>query len=166
MAYLKQRLSEATRYSNTPIDIVDPETQGLRGDWGAYLAGFVSAEGYFGINPRGSVRPRLAVRLRADDLGLLQAIHERTGCGRVYGPREQAGSSPVVAWIVVSRQDLFDLVAALDRIPPKGRKLREYEIWREAALLAQLDTSPALRVAMAEAGQRLKVVRRFAPRIT
>jgi hypothetical protein len=51
---------------------------------------------------------------RADDLGLLHALRERTGCGHVYGPYERPDANPVVSWTVFSRQDLFDLVNVLD----------------------------------------------------
>jgi LAGLIDADG endonuclease len=161
MTYLKQRLSSLTRYSRSPTEVVDPQTRGLGDDWNPYLAGFVTAEGHFGINLNGSACPRLTVRLRADDIGLLHALRDRSACGRVYGPRTRADGSPTVIWMVFSRQDLFDLVEALDRTPPKGRKLREYELWREAVLVAQRARGAELRDAMARTDRRLKELRRF-----
>jgi hypothetical protein len=46
-------------------------------------------------------------------------------------------------------------------VPPNGRKRREYEIWREAVLLAQRMRGAALRIAMERADRRLKELRQF-----
>jgi hypothetical protein len=121
MAYLKDRLDDH---------------DGLIHDWPDYLAGFFTAEGYLGIDrtTRTRLRPRAAIRVRQDDRYLLDELCRRADTGRIYAGERRAGP-PVAQWIVCGRDDLMKLVAIFDRHPPRGRKLREYDIWREAVFL-------------------------------
>jgi hypothetical protein len=42
-------------------------------------------------------------------------------------------------WLVKRRDDLALIVPTLDQHPPRGRKAREYSVWRDAALLFASD---------------------------
>jgi hypothetical protein len=116
--YLKHRLTEAKRYRRSSYACTDSGRPGLACDWPAYLAGFVTAEGHFGVvkTSTGSLAPRLTLRLRADDLPLLEEIRDRLQAGKIYGPYNEAGRSPVLNWIVLSRQDLGWAVTAYARV--------------------------------------------------
>lgn len=136
MAYLQQRLSECKRYgASDPLSSTD-SFPGLTGDWPGFLSGFLTAEGHFGINLSNPncYRPRLSVNLRADDADLLRELCTRTTCGRVYRHQPKGRKPPVTAWVVFSRADLMRIVQILDGLPPRGRKRREYDVWRQAVL--------------------------------
>lgn len=135
MAYLKERLQEGRVYEVQPTRI-DEAHGGLIRDWPDYLVGFFTAEGYLGIvqTAPGVLRPQAAIRVRRDDHRLLAELCRRTDAGRIYDGEQRAGS-PVTQWIVCSRDDLMKLVDTFDRHPLRGRKLREYGIWREAVAL-------------------------------
>lgn len=137
MGYLKERLHEAKRYNPDPLALLDDGPPGLTGDWPAYLAGLVSAEGSLSINESGprTYVPRLRVNMRADDLPLLTELHGRAGVGRLYEyERSDDSGKPVAAWVTSSRSDLAALVRILDAHAPRGRKAREYQIWHRAVL--------------------------------
>lgn len=135
MAYLKERLHQGRQYTSGDDPIRDSHT-GLSADWPWFLSGFFTAEGYLGIYPHapGVLKPVLVVRLRKDDRALLSELRERTATGRVYLSKPSGRQSPVAQWLVFSAEDLLKVVHIFDRYPPKGRKGREYEIWREAAI--------------------------------
>ena len=40
----------------------------------------------------------------------------------------------MTAWVVFSTADLLRIVQILDGFPPRGRKRREYDIWRQAVI--------------------------------
>ncbi len=142
MLYLKKRLSEVKRYeAGTSPRIDDPP--GLNGDWGGFFAGFFTAEGSLGIYAKGRrLWPRAAIRVRADDAPLLEELCNRTAIGRVYGPYPNPPVSPVVSWFAVSADDIHQLVWMLGFNPLKGRKGREFEIWRQAVELVDRNRSP------------------------
>ena len=136
MAYLKGRLEEVKRFqAATPALILDPP--GLCTDWGGFLAGFLTAEAWFGLaaSTRGQVRPRMVVHLRADDRELLNELAARTDVGRVGGPYPNAPSAPSMKWTVCGRDDLDRLIAIIDQHELRGRKGAEFGIWREAVAL-------------------------------
>ena len=136
MAYLRQRLSECKRYGSAEPVSLDDGLPGLTGDWHGFLSGFLTAEGHFGINSNGPncYRPRFRLNLRADDAALLRELGARTRCGRIYSHRPNGRQSPVVAWVVFSASDLLRIVRILDGFPPRGRKRRAYDVWRQAVL--------------------------------
>lgn len=137
MIYLKRRLHHCKRYAPDGCPAIIDTAPGLDGDWGSYLAGFLTAEGSMGILHNGdSLFPGLTVRLRLDDYGLLQQFRCRTGLGRLYIDRPRASwRSPVAMWLVRRADELPRLVQILDRHRLRGRKAREYAVWRDAALL-------------------------------
>jgi hypothetical protein len=149
MVYLKARLSEARRYSRLEakrqiVDIGD----GLDPDWGSYTAGYFTAEGCFGIYSSNGLKPKAQLRVRRDDRPLLAAICRRIGAGRLYLTDDPTSrNSPSVSWVVASRDDLSRLVEVFDQHPPRGRKLREYEVWRAAVIEYARGKSPAERLA-------------------
>lgn len=133
LIYLKRQLHQSKRYKEPGVPVTDdgPAT-GLSPDWRPFLAGFATAEAGLVINRASEKRyvPRLRINLRADDLQLLAQLHRRTGIGRLFA--YQRAGNPVASWVVSSREDLGELVRLLDLSRLRGRKGREYAIWREA----------------------------------
>src|SRR5437764_529641 len=64
------------RYVKSP----PPALDGPPADVLAYLGGFFSGEGCFGLS---GLRPRAVIKLRADDRGILELFAERFGIGTV-----------------------------------------------------------------------------------
>jgi LAGLIDADG endonuclease len=155
LAYLAERLKSVKSFG-----AVNPpgrtDALGLDPDWIPYLAGFLTAEGCFGIysNYGDRLRPVMRVNTRADDRPLLDELVARTRVGRTYAyPRRNYETSPVANWCVFSAADLRELVALLDGSPPLGKKGREYAIWRgavEALDLPRSDAQPRLQALRAE----------------
>jgi hypothetical protein len=136
LALLREELGTAKEYraqSTSPINQRWPGTT----DWAAFLSGFVTAEGSFGIwqnGPTNGLKPRFIVRVRRDDQTLLEHFRSKTDLGRVYLERgAPAGRAPAASWHVIRAAHLLKLVAVLDDCQPGGRKGREYRVWREAA---------------------------------
>jgi LAGLIDADG endonuclease len=159
IAYFKGRLHEAKQYdAEIPCQKLQPDRfQGLSGDWAGFLAGFVTAEGHLGIHKNGGyLHPRFQIAVRADDLALLTELKRRVGdVGNIYWV-ERTGNrnpNPNVAWQVRDSAGLATLVEIFDRCPPRGRRGREYRVWRQA-VSAYLSPGPR-----SEVRQRLQCLR-------
>jgi hypothetical protein len=96
-----------------------------------YLGGFFTGEGHLLLSRKDC---RVAVRVREDDRPLLEALAAITGLGSIYLSRAYGSSQPSAAWVIRRRDQLKPAVEVLDHAGLRGRKLREYEVWREAAL--------------------------------
>jgi hypothetical protein len=165
MAYLAQRLKDVKRFGEAFPPDYSCDPPGLCRDWTGYLGGYLTAEGHFGITANGErrLRPRMQVNTRADDAPLLAELAHRTGVGRLYRyPRKSYEVSPVASWNVRSAADLRALVEILDRCPPRGRKEREYEIWREAVFLLEAGRRPD-QIRLRQCADALKQARVYRP---
>lgn len=136
IAYLKQRLEQSRRYVNESPAIGPDVWSGFDGDWLGFFSGFVTAEGHLGIHRNGPrcFAPKAQIAVRADDLALLRELRKRVGVGRIYGDSGKSRTSPTAAWMVRDSEGLERIVEILDRCPPRGRRGREYRVWREAVV--------------------------------
>jgi hypothetical protein len=133
MVYLKARLSEANSFNAKQI-VLSERVEGADGDWPGFVAGFFTAEGTLGITKNNNgLLPRAAVATREDDFPLLLDICDRVGAGRVWreatGPQ---GRAPAACWSVRDKEGLRRLVEIFDHHRLRGRRAREFAIWREA----------------------------------
>jgi len=99
-----------------------------------WFAGFADADGCFGIRKgaEGYHRAGFYINLRADDIGILQEIQKRLGCGSIYivtPPKEQ---NPIARFSIQTGQGAMRLVEVLDHHPLRAKKKRDYAIWRQA----------------------------------
>ncbi len=102
-------------------------------DWAPYFAGLFTAEGALTLSINGaSVIPRAQVTLRIDDLPLVKEIQRQTQTGRVYLSRRV---HPSAAWCVRRGDELSRVVQLLDEGPLRGKKAREFSVWRRAVAL-------------------------------
>jgi hypothetical protein len=165
MAYLRERLMEVKRYECASSPTID-DPPGLAPDWLPYLAGFVTAEGHLSLNrpdPKSDrVSPKLTVRLRADDKPLLEQLQARTGVGRIY-EYARKGGLPIVQWVIFNRLDLHRIVELLDASPPRGRKLAEYQLWREGVRICNDSLGGKQPVEIRSIARRLKELRAYRP---
>jgi LAGLIDADG DNA endonuclease family protein len=107
---------------------------GLSREDGHRLAGLLEAEGHLAVSPnnRNGWRCYCAVALRDDDGQVLKHARDRLGLGHLAAIPARNGSRPQLQWTVESKIECAALVDLLDAHPLRGRKLEQYEIWREA----------------------------------
>lgn len=154
-------------------------------DFGNWLAGFIDGEGCFStlsISRPGRTTPcwacRFTLRLRSDDLGIIQEIREQTGLGSIVQyrvSRKQAwDSKPVSLWHVFTKCDCLRLIDLLDRFPLRAKKARDYAIWRETVFvwrtvlrgnITQVTRNADAWARMEVLAQQLKDVRAYAPHL-
>jgi hypothetical protein len=109
--------------------------------FGHWLAGFIDGEGCFRLTQQpGAHGPLLAavltIKVRDDDLGIIEEIHERTGIGTLCRYRARGTSKPGVAWNVSSWDDTFVLAQILKQFPLRAKKRRDARIWCNAVRFA------------------------------
>jgi hypothetical protein len=105
---------------------------------GHFIAGFIEGEGHFGIaeaNGGQSFRCLMSLRLRDDDVALVEWLRARTGVGTLRAVAARSTSNPQVQWLVQTQAGCRTLVEMLTRCEMRGRKAREFEIWRRAVAL-------------------------------
>ncbi len=122
----------------------------------SWASGFIDGEGSFVIEVKRYrdgrqqdtyLRPKLAVHLRADDIGSLHFLQQAFGdAGYLYQRKRRKESTygsiskPTVECTWHSARSLAAVCALLDRCPLLGKKAKDYAIWRTAVDIA-LDTS-------------------------
>jgi hypothetical protein len=97
----------------------------------AYLGGLFTGEGHLSLS---GLKPRVALKLRADDRPLLEDLSTATGLGRLYSASERGRDSPSVTWLIYRHDQLTDAASLLRRARLRGRKARDFALWRPAAL--------------------------------
>jgi hypothetical protein len=129
------------------------------------LAGLLDAESHLAIVPnnnRTSWRCGCSVALRNDDQELLVNYRDKLGLGHLTPVAERNGSRPQVLWQIASKLECLALTELLDAHPLRGRKRREYEIWREAVTLcasARRGLGPGARTRLTQLAAHLRAER-------
>jgi uncharacterized protein YecT (DUF1311 family) len=129
---------------------------------GGFAAGLIAGDGHFAIQPNNGGTTRqclLAVCLRADDTPLLAELCRWSGAGMLQAVPAQRTSRPQTTWIVQRQADCLRMVSILDRYPLLGKKLGQYEIWREA-IVAWTGPGSDRQSVVADCGERLRAHRR------
>jgi hypothetical protein len=168
MRYLHARLSESKRYSpGTTTPSFDPAIESADlAEWRQFIAGFFTAEGTFGVTVNNGDRllPRATITVRADDWPLLLDLRAASGAGRVTREyRHRQYRAAAAAWAIRDREGLRRMVAIFDEDPPRGRRRREYAIWREAAHdYARRQPGPALWARLGHRREALAAERKAA----
>jgi hypothetical protein len=124
---LADQLRQVRVYTGDRIDAPAPE----RANLADYFGGFFAGDGYLGLTDS---RAFAVVKIRRDDKPLLELFAREFGLGLVRDAPATPPSAPTSCWRVVAARDLPALVRLLDRAGLRGRKLRQYEAWRPAAL--------------------------------
>jgi hypothetical protein len=126
MARAAERLRHVRRYVNSP----PPAFDGPAPDVLAYFGGFFSGEGCFGLN---GLRPRAVIKVRRDDRSILELFAEHFGLGVVREQRAYGNPNPSATWMICATDELAPAVRLFEAAELRGRKRREFEVWREAA---------------------------------
>jgi hypothetical protein len=152
-------LHQVRRYVKSPLPAFDGPTPDLL----AYLGGFFSGEGCFGLS---GLRPRAVVKLRRDDRVILELFAERFGIGTVRDHSAYGNPNPSVTWLICANGDMGAAVRVFEAAVLRGRKRREFEVWREAAeerVWARIARRPVDRTRLERAGDRLAALRTYRP---
>jgi hypothetical protein len=129
------------------------------------LAGLLDAESHLGIAPNNggaSWRCVCAVSLRDDDQEILVGYRDKLGLGHLMPVAACGRSRPQVRWSIESKLECQILTEVLDAHPLRGRKRREYEIWREAAILwasKRHGAGPGVRARLAKLAEYIRAER-------
>jgi hypothetical protein len=139
---------------------------GLNRSEGHRLAGLLDAECHLGLVPnnRDGWRCFCDVVLRDDDRDTLVEARTHLGLGRLSPVPARNGSRAQVRWMVSTKLECVALSELLDTHPLRGRKLAEYEIWREAVALWSAERyglAPGVRARLARLAANLKVARAY-----
>jgi MarR family transcriptional regulator, transcriptional regulator for hemolysin len=126
MARDAELLRRVRRYDNTPPPALEGPDEALL----AYLGGFFSGEGCFGLS---GLQPRAVIKLRRDDRSILELFASRFGLGLVRDRAAYGGDNPSVTWLVCATGELASAICLFDAAQLRGRKRREFEVWRQAA---------------------------------
>lgn len=131
------------------------------------LAGLLDAESHLGItrnNGGTGWRCLCAVNLRDDDQEVLVDYRDKLGLGHLGPIPACAGSRPQVRWTIESKLECRLLTEVLDAHPLRGRKQREYEIWREATILwasTGQGARPGVRARLGKLAEYLRAERTY-----
>jgi hypothetical protein len=129
---------------------------------GRFAAGLIAGDGHLAIRPTNggtTWQCVLAVCLRADDTPLLGELCRWSGAGMLQAVPAYRTSQPQTNWIVQRQADCLRMVSILDRYPLLGKKLGQYEIWREA-IVAWTGPRSDRHAVIAQCRERLRAHRR------
>jgi LAGLIDADG DNA endonuclease family protein len=99
------------------------------------LAGLLDAESHLAIIPNNNGtgwRCECSVALRHDDQEILVNYRDKLALGHLTPVAARNGSRPQVLWKIGTKLECQVLTELLDAHPLRGRKRRQYEIWRDA----------------------------------
>jgi hypothetical protein len=101
--------------------------------FGHWLAGFMAGEGHFFIRDanRCGYTCGLCIKVRDDDLAVIEEIRDRLGIGRIYRGAPEKGN-PYVEWHVATRRGCALMLAFFDRYDLRAKKGGDFFIWRAA----------------------------------
>jgi hypothetical protein len=112
-------------------------------EFGHHFAGLADGEGHFAIrklntSPRkaGTWACSFTIKLRADDLHVLERIQVVTGLGVLYRNRikQTPGrrNNPAFQWKVDTQAECLALVGIFEQFPLWSKKAAEFKVWSEA----------------------------------
>jgi hypothetical protein len=159
MARAAERLRHVRRYVNSPPRAFD----GPAPDVLAYFGGFFSGEGCFGLS---GLIPRAVIKVRRDDRPILELFAEQFGLGVVRERRAYGNANPSATWMICATDELAPAVRLFEAAELRGRKRREFEVWREAAherAFAKVGGRPWDRSRMRAVAEQLTALRVYRP---
>jgi hypothetical protein len=128
------------------------------------LAGLLDAESHLAIAPNNGGagwRCECSMNLRDDDQEVLVSYRDKLGLGHLTPVGARNGSRPQVLWRIGSKLECQVLTEILDAHPLRGRKRREYEIWRDAIAIwgSRRGLGPARRARLAQLAEYIRAER-------
>lgn len=134
--------------------------------FGYYLSGLIDGEGYFRVDTKAR-RCEFAMKLRDDDVWILERARAFIGHGRIVKEPAREGSAPQARLIVDTKDGVGALCSILMRYPLRAKKLRDFLTWAEAVdewlsmPRGNRWHGPADRARLHELGARLKSGRAY-----
>jgi hypothetical protein len=80
-----------------------------------------------------ALQPRAVAKLRRDDRAILELFAARFGVGTVHDHAAYGGDNPTVTWLICAMEEMGATVRLFEAAELRGRKRREFDVWREAA---------------------------------
>lgn len=111
--------------------------QTLPADIGWYLSGLTDGEGCFTIERskqkrKWTYRCAFYIKLRDDDIRLLQWLQRSTGLGTIRRQNRTDGSKPSATWAVYRKAEVMQLARIFDEFPLRSKKRRDWMTWCRA----------------------------------
>lgn len=107
-------------------------------NWCSWFSGFIDGEGCFMLRVTNN-HPQLEFRiqLRDDDKDVLIQIQKTLGCGYTEPHRQSNPNwSPAFMFRLSRINHIVNiLIPILDKYPLRAKKMNDYKLWREAALV-------------------------------
>jgi hypothetical protein len=153
------QLRRVRHYVKSPL----PALEGPSTDLLAYFGGFFSGEGSFGLS---GLAPRAVIKLRQDDRPILELFAARFSLGTVCDIPAYENANPSVMWTICATDQLARAVRLFEGAQLRGRKRREFAVWRDAAherALAKIEGRRWDRARVAAAAGRLTALRTYEP---
>jgi hypothetical protein len=118
-------------------------------------------------NSNGSCKPLFSIKIRYDDLSILNSIAKNLGIGKVYSnlPSQFIAGHKQAKYQIGSLAECLKLVAILDSHPLQSKKNRDYQVWREAVLYMN-EHGFAMDDYLAGLRDKIKSVRKYSEVIT
>jgi hypothetical protein len=153
------RLRAVRRYVKAPPPALDGPAEELL----AYFGGFFSGEGCFGLS---GLVPRAVIKVRQDDRSILELFAARFGVGAVSDHGAYTNPNPSSTWMICATGELAPAVRLFEDAQLRGRKRREFEVWRDAAherAFAKVGGRRWDRARVGAAAERLTAMRAYRP---
>jgi len=104
---------------------------------GFRLAGLADGEGHFAItHQRRGWNCRFTIKMRADDLAILERLVNYVGLGVIYQnecrPTPGRQNNPAFQWHIGKKAETLELVHIFEEYPLWSRKAEEFTVWAEA----------------------------------
>ena len=102
--------------------------------FGYWLAGFTDGEGHFRVqkHERGSHMCAFQLKLRDDDLSVLERIKRFVGAGTIHFIEGNGSSNRQAVYVVQDKEGCDRLVTLFRKYPLTAKKALDFEIWAEA----------------------------------
>jgi len=122
--------------------------------FGHWFAGFTDGEGYFSISADSrsqGIFCRFGIKLRADDLAVLEMIRDTLGVGRINHAsslslnKQGEKANDCKRYAIDRIGDMIHVIIPLfERYPLRAKKQRDFVIWAKAARLihAKMHSTP------------------------
>ena len=113
-----------------------------------YIVGLTDGEGCFYVEVRPAsithnnrVEMHFFIKMREDELPLLQKVQQFFGCGGIYYQKEyRANQRNCYRFGITSQKDLQEkIIPFFDKYPLQSQKLRSYLLFRQIALIVKND---------------------------
>jgi len=135
--------------------------------FGHWIAGMADGDGSFVITTiaRKQIQCSFSIRLRDDDLAILELACKTTGLGHIYRNSAYGTSNPMAAWTINSKSECLSLISFFDQYFLRAKKRRDYEIWKKTVILLTSAHNPETWETIRKLKRQLDEIRCYTPQL-